>query len=122
MIKLSVKEYAIKYLISTQAVYNKIKKGLLISIQEDNKTFVYDEVKEVQPTLKDDCSKLVKQLLKQNKQLMKDNRKLNKLLSKEHNKSQALLLAYVDEMKALYLPNTKTKKAKKKKSQGANNE
>ncbi len=115
MSKLTVKEYATKHQISTQSVYNKIAKGLITSIQEDNKTFVYDEVKEMQPTLKDNCNKLVKQLLKQNKKLMKENRELRKEISEEHNKSSSLLLAYVDEMKSLYLPKPKTKKSKKKK-------
>jgi len=115
MSKLTVKEYATKHQISTQAVYNKIAKGLLISTQEDNKTFVFDEIKEVQPTLKDNCNKLVKQLLKQNKKLMKENRDLRKEISEEHNKSSSLLLAYVDEIKSLYLPKPKKKKKKKNK-------
>ena len=113
--KLTVKEYATKHQISTQSVYNKIAKGLITSIQEDNKTFVYDEVKEVQPTSKDNCSQVVKQLLKQNKKLLKRVDKLEARLDKERDKNNSLILSYVDEMKSLYLPKPKTKKAKKKK-------
>jgi cell division septum initiation protein DivIVA len=113
MSKLTVKEYATKHQISTQAVYSKIAKGLLDATQEGNKTFVYDNTKEVQPNVKDDCNKLVKQLLKQNKKLIKRIDKLEKKIDKEQDKSSSLLLAYVDEMKSLYLPKQKSKKHKK---------
>ena len=113
--KLTVKEYATKHQISTQSVYNKIAKGLITSIQEDNKTFVYDEVKEVQPTSKNNCNQVVKQLLKQNKKLLKRVDKLEARLDKERDKNNSLILTYVDEMKSLYLPKPKKKKKKKKK-------
>ena len=106
MSKLTVQEYATKHQISTQAVYNKIKKGTIESIIEDNKTYVFDEVSKVQPTLKDDCNKLVKKLLKRID-------KLEDKLDKEREKSEAILGSYVHEIKAMYLPAPKSKKKKK---------
>ncbi len=111
MSKLTVLEYANKHQISKQAVYARIKKGSIESIIENDKTFVYDDTKEVkQPKQKDDCLKLVKKL-------MKRIDRLEKQIDKEQDKSSSLLLAYVDEMKALYLPKPKSKKPKKKKKQ-----
>jgi len=109
MSKITVNEYAKKYQITRQTVYNQVKKGLLDSIEENGVLFVIDEDKEVSnSSKKDDCQKLVKKL-------MKRIDKLEKKLDKEQEKSSSLLLAYVDEMKALYLPKPKTKKTKKKK-------
>jgi cell division septum initiation protein DivIVA len=54
------------------------------------------------------CQKFVKKLLKRID-------KLEKQLNKERKSKDSLILAYVDEIKSLYLPKPKTKKAKKKK-------
>ncbi len=109
MSKITVTEYAKKYQITRQTVYNRIKKGLLESVEENDTTLVFDDIQEVSnPSQKDDCQKLVKKL-------MKRIDKLEKRLDKEQEKSSTLLMAYVDEMKALYLPKPKTKKKKKKK-------
>ena len=119
MSKLTVLEYANKHQISKQAVYARIKKGSIESIIENDKTFVYDDIKEVKQVLNNnqnnDCLKFTKQLLKINKKLMKRNSELEDRLSKEQEKLQAMAMSYIQEMKSLYLPNPKTKKTKKKK-------
>jgi len=109
MSKITVTEYAKKYQITRQTVYNRIKKGLLESIEENDITLVYDDIKEVSNTSQNnDCLKLVKKL-------MKRVSKLEKQLDKERASKDSLLLAYVDEMKSLYLPNPDKKKKKDKK-------
>jgi len=109
MSKITVNEYAKKYQITRQTVYNRIKKGLLESIEENGTTLVFDDIKEMsRDSKKDDCQKLVKKL-------MKRIDKLEKQLDKERDKNSSLILTYVDEMKALYLPKPKSKKSKKKK-------
>jgi predicted DNA-binding protein YlxM (UPF0122 family) len=106
MSKITVQEYAKKYQISRQTVYNHIKKGLLESVEENDTTLVYDDVKEVSnPSKKDNCQKLVKKLLKRID-------KLEAQLDKARDKSDNLILTYVDEMKALYLPKQEKKKKK----------
>jgi len=108
MSKITVNEYAKKYQITRQTVYNQVKKGSLESIEENGVLFVIDEDKEVSKSSKDKCQKFVKKLLKRID-------KLEKQLNKERESKDSLILAYVDEMKALYLPKPNTKKAKKKK-------
>lgn len=109
MSKITVNEYAKKYQITRQTVYNQVKKGLLDSIEENGVLLVIDEDKEVSnSSKKDDCQKLVKKLLKRID-------KLEKQLDKERGQKDTLILAYVDEMKALYLP--KPKKKSKKRNQ-----
>jgi len=108
MSKITVNEYAKKYQITRQTVYNRIKNGLLESIEENGTTLVYDNTPKVKKdSKKDDCQKLVKIL-------MKRINKLEKRLDKEQEKSSSLLIAYVDEMKSLYLPKPKKKKKNKK--------
>lgn len=107
MSKITVNEYAKKYQITRQTVYNQIKKGLLDSIEENGVLFVIDEDKEVSKVKKDNCQKFIKKLLKRID-------KLEKQLDKERESKDALILAYVDEMKALYLPKPKKKKKSKK--------
>jgi len=104
--KITVNEYAKKHQISRQTVYNRVKNGLLESIEEDGSILVYDDIKEVSKGSKDKCQKFVKKLLKRID-------KLEKQLNKERKSKDTLILAYVDEMKALYLPKPKTKKKKK---------
>ncbi len=108
MSKLTVKEYANKYQITRQTVYNQVKKGLLDTVEENGVTLIYNEDIEVSNKSKDSCQKFVKKLLKRID-------KLEKQLDKERESKDTLILAYVDEMKSLYLPKPKTKKAKKKK-------
>lgn len=115
MSKLTVQEYANKYQISKQAVYARVKKGTIEHIIENDKTFVFDDVSsesidseiKSEKSEKDDCTKMYKLLLKR-------INKLEKKLDKERDKNSSLILTYVDEMKALYLPKPKTKKKKKK--------
>ena len=109
MSKITVNEYSKKYQITRQTVYNQVKKGLLDSIEENGVLFVIDEGKEVSnSSKKDDCQKLVKNLLKR-------INKLEKQLDKSQDQKLELAMSYVNEMKALYLPIPKTNKPKKKK-------
>jgi len=112
MSKLTVNEYAKKYQITRQAVYSRIKKGTLQTIEENGVLHIYDDIEEVKSNIKsnkkDDCHKLIKKLLKRIDTL--ENK-----LDKEREKNNSLILAYVDEMKALYLPNNIKKKKKNKK-------
>jgi len=112
MSKLTVNEYAKKYQITRQAVYSRIKKGTLQTVEENGVLHIKDdiiEVKDIKKTnKKDDCWKLVKKLLKRID-------KLESKLDKEREKNSSLILAYVDEMKTLYLPNNVKKKKKNKK-------
>lgn len=81
MSKITVNEYAKKYQITRQTVYNRVKNGLLESIEENDKTYVIDDSKEVSnSSQKDDCQKLVKKL-------MKRIDKLEKRIDKEQEKS-----------------------------------
>ena len=109
MSKITVTEYAKKYQITRQTVYNRIKKGLLESVEENDTTLVYDDIKESkESSKKDDCQKLVKKLLKRID-------KLENQIDKNQDQKIELAMSYVNEMKALYLPKPKTKKSKKKK-------
>jgi len=108
MSKITVNEYAKKYQITRQTVYNQVKKGLLNSIEENGVLFVIDEDKEVpNSSKKDDCQKLVKKLLKRIE-------KLEEKLDKAQDQKLELAMSYVNEMKALYLPKPKKKKKSKK--------
>lgn len=112
MKKISINEYAKKYQITRQTVYNRIKKGLIETVEEDGVLFVLDEEIKKPKERKTDCQKLIKDLRKQNKKLLKRIEKLESKLDEEKEKSTSILLAYVDEMKALYLPNKRKKKNK----------
>jgi len=108
MSKITVNEYAKKYQITRQTVYNQVKKGLLDSIEENGVLFVMDKDKEVSNnSKKDDCQKLVKKLLKRIE-------KLEEKLDKAQDQKLELAMSYVNEMKALYLPKPKKSKKKKK--------
>lgn len=115
--KLSVKEYAIKHNLTSQSVYNRIKRGTVKSVVEDGKTFVIDEKQANDDQSKNSSKKDKSSCEKLLKKMMKRVDKLEKQLEKEREKHDALLLAYVEEMKALYLPgrNNDTKKKKKDK-------
>jgi len=109
MSKITVNEYAKKYQITRQTVYNQVKKGLLESIEENGVLFVIDEDTKVSNnSQKDNCQKLVKKLLKRIE-------KLEEKLDKSQDQKLELAMSYVNEMKALYLPKPKKKKSKKKK-------
>jgi len=110
--KITVTDYAKKHQITRQTVYNKVKKGLLDSIEENGVLFVIDEDKEVlNSSKKDDCQKFIKKLLKRIE-------KLEEKLDKAQDQKLELAMSYVNEMKALYLPkpikNSKKKKKGKK--------
>ena len=108
MSKMTVKEYANMCQITRQTVYNQVKKGLLDTVEENGTTYIIADDIEVSSKESNSCQKFVKKLLKRID-------KLEKQLNKERKSKDSLILAYVDEMKALYLPKPKTKKAKKKK-------
>ena len=105
---MTVKEYANMCQITRQTVYNQVKKGLLDTVEENGTTYIIADGIEVSSKESNSCQKFVKKLLKRID-------KLEKQLNKERKSKDSLILAYVDEMKALYLPKPKTKKAKKKK-------
>ena len=110
MSKITVTEYAKKYQITRQTVYNRIKKGLLESIEENDTTLVFDDIKEVsRDSKKDDCQKLVKKL-------MKRIDKLEDRLEKSEDQKLELAMSYVNEMKSLYLPKPKTKNLRKRRN------
>lgn len=115
MSKTTVNEYAKKYQITRQTVYNQVKKGLLESIEENGVLFVIDEDTKVSSDKSNNCQKFVKKLLKRIDKLEKRIDKYDDKLIKERDKNNSLILTYVDEMKSLYLPKPKTKKPKKKK-------
>jgi predicted DNA-binding transcriptional regulator len=108
MSKMTVKEYANMCQITRQTVYNQVKKGLLDTVEENGTTYIIADDIEVSSKESNSCQKFVKKLLKRID-------KLEKQLNKERKSKDSLILAYVDEMKSLYLPKPKTKKAKKKK-------
>jgi len=102
--KITVNEYAKKYQITRQTVYNHIKSGLLESIEEDGKIFVYDDVLEVSnSSKKDNCQKFVNKLIKR-------INKLEKKLDKAQDQKLEIAMSYVNEMKDLYLLKPKKKK------------
>jgi predicted DNA-binding protein YlxM (UPF0122 family) len=113
MSKLTINEYAHKYQVSRQTVYNRIKKGLIESIEENNKTLIIDEDSSgsndiKKDSKKDDCKKIVKKL-------MKRIEKLENKLDRAQDQKLELAMSYVNEMKALYLPKHKEEKKKKSK-------
>jgi predicted DNA-binding transcriptional regulator len=108
MSKMTVKEYANMCQITRQTVYNQVKKGLLDTVEENGTTYIIADDIEVSSKESNSCQKFVKKLLKRID-------KLEKQLNKERKSKDSLILAYVDEIKSLYLPKPKTKKAKKKK-------
>ena len=103
---MTVKEYANMCQITRQTVYNQIKKGLLDTVEENGTTYIIADDIEVSSKESNSCQKFVKKLLKRID-------KLEKQLNKERESKDSLILAYVDEMKALYLPKPKKKKKKK---------
>ena len=115
MSKITINEYAKKHQITRQTVYNRVKSGLLEAIEEDGVTLIYDEDIEVSNNNNIDCQKLVKKLYKRIDKLEKQNDKLQARLEAEQDKNSSLILSYVEEMKALYLPAPKKAKKKKKK-------
>lgn len=74
--KLLVKDAA-KYLnISKEAIYNRIRRGTLKSIKEDNKTYVLIEPEQNSVAIKDELLEQIKLLKISNEELKKENEEL----------------------------------------------
>ncbi|MBT0878441.1 MULTISPECIES: helix-turn-helix domain-containing protein [unclassified Campylobacter] len=74
--KLLVKDAA-KYLnISKEAIYNRIRRGTLKSIKEDNKTYVLIEPEQNSLAIKDELLEQIKILKLSNEELKKENEEL----------------------------------------------
>ena len=120
--KLTVKEYASKFNISVQAVYQKLNKGTLNSIEEDGKKYVLvdkKEVKEIKQPLEQDLNNFfsseIKDLFKllktrdqriveledQLKKKDKEIKKLNKEVVKTKNNENKTLHEFIYELKQI---------------------
>lgn len=74
--KLLVKDAA-KYLnISKEAIYNRIRRGALKSIKEDNKTYVIIEQEQNSVAIKDELLEQIRILKISNEELRKENEEL----------------------------------------------
>ncbi len=103
--KLTVQEYASKIGISPTAVYKKIKNQSLEFIKEAGKTFIilHDNDQALSKSNDNECMKMVKDLLKENRKLIKSN---EKLLNKALNKSDETNEVY-KQFITMILPNKK---------------
>ena len=119
--KLTVKEYASKFKISVQAVYQKLNKGTLKSVVENGTKYVIVDSKSIkavnQPLVKVVEQVSLKYLLKQlkishkkiegleNKIDKKDKeiKKLNKKLLQSTSAEKNTLLSFISELKQLQL-------------------
>ena len=125
--KLTVKEYASSFKITVQAVYQKLNKGTLKSIEENGKKYIIVEQADKQleqvstNQIKVDNSSYIgtffkKEIKKLNKQLNakdkkveqlekklnkkeKEIKKLNKLLVQSNHNEKETLLKFISEMK-----------------------
>jgi len=123
--KLTVSEYAKRLNVSVQTVYKKIKRGSIETFKENGITYVVDDIEEIKTEVKHEDKtllKLVKTLMKENKQLRKDLRGCNKGKEKVY-------LSYIAELKQLQLSHhntdiievkTEVKPSKKKKNRKKN--
>jgi len=91
MVKLTVQEYANKYNTNVQKVYRQIKKGVLKSVKENNKTYIIidslEELKEENTFKQNDKQNENNEFIKY---LLKENKKLKKLLNKKDKEIKAL--------------------------------
>lgn len=126
--KLTVKEYASNFRITVQAVYQKLNKGTLKSIEENGKKYIIVEqadIKQLEQVstktinaenspyidtfLKKVIKKLNKQLNAKDKKIeqlenklfkqFKEIKKLNKLLVQSNHNEKDTLLKFISEMK-----------------------
>jgi len=123
--QLTVKQYASKFKISVQAVYQKLQRGTLQYIEEEGiKYIVLDkqEIKDIEQPLVKEVERegaeitqgIVKDLLKQLKQKDKEFKKmlaskdkeirrLSKKLEKSSDKKEEVYLSYISELKQLQI-------------------
>lgn len=120
--KLTVKEYASKFNISVQAVYQRLNKGTLKSIEENGTKYVIVDKKDVQEVVKpieqdsgDSFKEVVKDLFKQLKEKDKkienledkiarrdkEIKKLNKQLLKSVQAEKQTLINFIAEQQRL---------------------
>ncbi len=109
--KLTVKQYASRFNISVQAVYQALKQERLKEIIEDGQKFVIvddAEIEAIQAPIQEPVQSVVKQLLKQLKtkddhidSLTKEIRRLSKKLEKCGRNKEKVLLSYISELKQL---------------------
>jgi hypothetical protein len=126
MIKLSVKEYAEKYNMSLNNVYQKIKRNTLNHTKENGKTVIIIEESNIKKTINKDCKKYKQKI----KELKKDIEVLSyKLQSKENENSSLKIMLDIfsssfnkqlnhienDIIEVETKKKTKEKKSKKKK-------
>ena len=140
--KLSVKEYASRFKISAQAVYQKLNKGTLKFVKVDGVKYVLVDagtgslgVKAVEQDVEQPLVQILnKQIEKLNKQIRKKDKeieRLNKELLNSVKAEKDTLLKYISELKQLQLitkpkeedpidaelePTAKSKKKKKSKN------
>jgi len=115
--KLTVKEYSTKFKISAQAVYQKLNKGTLKSIEENGIKYVVVDSKEFQeleqPLEQVSLNYLFKQLENKNSKINKlekkldeknkEIRKLNKKLIGSVQNEKQTLISFISELKQLQL-------------------
>lgn len=119
--KMTVKEYSSKFKISVQAVYQKLNKGALKSVEENGIKYVIvdkESIKAVeQPLIKAVEQVSLKYLLKQLKirdkkieriekkidKKDKEIKKLNKQLLQSNSSEKDTLLSFISELKQLQL-------------------
>ena len=113
--KITVSQYAKQLNISTQTVYRHIKKGLLDTIKEGGITYVIAENEAVKQPEKHSDNSAYNDMYKLVKQLRKENKKLVKQLQACSESKETVLLQYIQELKAIAIPETVTVKPKEKK-------
>jgi len=106
--KLTVKEYASKFKISVQAVYQQLNKGTLNSLEENGKKYVLVDSSSIKPFKQEVEQEVVqvlnKQIEKLNKRLRKKDReieRLNKELLNSVKSEKDTLLKYISELNQL---------------------
>jgi predicted DNA-binding protein YlxM (UPF0122 family) len=120
--KLTVKEYATKFNISVQAVYQRLNKNTLRYVVENGVKFVLVEdtdLKAIVNNVENEHKSLLKIIKKQQKEITR----LNKKLEKSQKRESKVLKQFIVEMKYLQLKapddiidiEPKNKKRRKKK-------
>ena len=121
MAEITVQEYAKRFNTSVQAVYKRIKRGSLTSIERDGRKYVVIDDESVQPLESgfntstqlstqpglmewvDFLTKELDRLQEENARLIKDNRRLVKKLEKCNKEQKKVLVSYIQELKQLQL-------------------
>ena len=121
MAEITVQEYAKRFNTSVQAVYKRIKRGSLTSIERDGRKYVVIDDKSIQAVESrlnistqtntqpnsmewlDFLSKELDRLQEENTRLIEDNRRLMKKLEKCNKEQKKVLISYIQELKQLQL-------------------